>query len=118
MQRRLARLVLPALVLALLVSLAARPVSAEERSTPANPVWLVDIGSFTPTPRPATCYVWIGTDYFSDAAETNRVGFCTVTCDQAKYGRAEPTFTGGGTCTGTSGPYTLLRSYGCPGICP
>jgi hypothetical protein len=29
----------------------------------------------------------------------------------------DPTFTGGGTCTGTSSSYTLRRYYACPGIC-
>jgi hypothetical protein len=68
--------------------------------------------------RAATCNVWIGTDYFSDAALTNRVGFCTVSCFDATHGNATPTFTGGGTCSGSPGPYTLRRNFGCPGICP
>jgi hypothetical protein len=106
------------LVLALLVALAALPAAAAERSTPAHPGWLAGLTDFTPAPRPNTCFVWIGTDYFTDAALTNRVGVCTITCNQAYYGSVEPTFDGGGTCTGTSGPYTLRRSYGCPGICP
>jgi hypothetical protein len=119
MQRRLARLAVPALLLALLVVLAALPASAAEQSTPTHPIWLQGIdGISIPVPRPATCFVWIGTDYFTDPGLTNRVGFCTITCNQAYYGNVEPTFAGGGTCSGTSGPYTLRRSYGCPGICP
>jgi hypothetical protein len=110
MQRCLARLILPALVLASLVSLGSRPASAEEVSTPAHPVWLA---SFT-----QTCTVWIATDYFTDAGETNRVGQCSLTCWDATHGNASATFAGGGTCTGVSGPYTLRRIYACPGICP
>ena len=118
MQRRLAHLVLLTLVVALLVSLGTRPAAAEERFSSAHPAWLNGLTDFTPAPRPNTCFVWIGTDYFSDAAETNRTGWCTVTCFQATHGTADPTFEGGGTCTGTEGPYTLRRSFGCPGICP
>jgi len=115
MQRRL--VVSALLVLAL--ALVALPALAEEHSTPAHPSWLQGLdGISIPTPRPTTCFVWIGTDYFTDAGLTNRVGVCTVTCFQATHGTAEPTFTGGGSCTGTSGPYTLRRSFGCPGICP
>jgi hypothetical protein len=118
MKRHSARFVVPALVLVLLVSLAARQASAAERSTPAHPVWLANVLEFTPAPRPTTCFVWIGTDYYSDGTLTTRVGQCTVTCFQATHGTAEPTFTGGGACTGTSSSFTVRRSFGCPGICP
>lgn len=97
MHRRLAHLVFTLLVLVPLVALA---------STSA------------PAPRFATCTVWTWTDYFSDAAKTNRVGFCSVTCFQATHGTATPTFGGGGTCSGTSGPYTTKLFTACAGICP
>jgi hypothetical protein len=99
MRSRLAYLALVALILVPLVSFAAS-------SHPSRPSSL------------QTCTVWIGTDYFTDAALTNRVGVCTVTCFQATRGIYRPTFGGGGTCTGSPGPYTLRRYYGCPGICP
>lgn len=118
-RRRLARFAVLALLLALLVPSLSRPASAEERSTAAHPAWLEGLdGIGIPTPRPTTCFVWIGTDYYSDPGLTNRVGVCTVTCFQATHGTAEPTFTGGGSCTGSSGPYTVKRTFGCPGICP
>lgn len=98
MHKRLATLALFVLVLIPLIALASS--SAPGPSTNA------------------TCNVWIGTDYFSDAAMTNRVGLCTVSCFDATHGNATPTFTGGGTCSGTSGPYTLRRNFACPGICP
>ena len=99
MHRRLAYLALVALILVPLVSFAAS-------SNPSRPASLY------------TCTVWIGTDYFTDAALTNRVGVCTLNCFQATHGVYTPTFEGGGTCTGSPGPYTLRRYYGCPGICP
>jgi hypothetical protein len=107
----MARLILPALVLALLVPLASRKAAAEELSTPAQPVWLTEL----PIRTQITCSVWIGTDYFTDAAHTTRVGVCTITCSQ--FDIVEPTFTGGGTCSGTSSSFTLRRSYACPGPC-
>jgi hypothetical protein len=99
MHRRLAYLVLVVLVLVPLVSFASS-------SAPFRPS------------RLETCTVWIGTDYFTDAAKTNRVGVCTLNCFQATHGVVTPTFEDGGTCTGAPGPYTLRRYYGCPGICP
>ena len=71
-----------------------------------------------PAPRFATCTVWTWTNYFSDEAKTNRVGYCSVTCFQATHGTADATFTGGGTCSGTSGPYLTKLNTACAGICP
>ena len=111
MQKRMAFVVLPAVVLALLVPLSSRKAAAEELSTPAQPLWLSQLT----TSRTSTCTVWIGTDYFTDAAHTTRIGVCTITC--AQFDHVDPTFADGGTCTGTSSSYTLRRYYGCPGIC-
>lgn len=96
MRRRLAHLVFTLLVLVPLVALASTSV---------------------PAPRSATCNAWTWTDYFSDAAKTNRVGYCSVTCFQATHSLATPTFTGGGACSGSSGPYTTQLFTDCPGIC-
>ncbi|HTQ79605.1 MAG TPA: hypothetical protein VMM92_06390 [Thermoanaerobaculia bacterium] len=115
MHRNLSRLALPALaLLSLLAAFPARPASAEERSTPAHPDWLLGI----PAPHPDTCTVWTRTDYYTDVTHTNHVGACTVTCFQATHGTAEPTFSGGGSCTGSSGTYTVDSSTACPGLCP
>ena len=100
MHRRLAHLVFTLLVLVPLVAFAAT-------SAPSPPA-----------PHYATCTVWTWTDYFSDAAKTNRVGYCSVTCFQATHALADPTFGGGGTCSGTSGPYTTKLFTACAGICP
>lgn len=108
MQKRMAFV---AVVLALLVPLSSRQGAAEALSTPVQPVWLAKLTA----PLRSTCSVWIGTDYFTDAAHTTRTGVCTITCQQ--FDIVDPTFTGGGTCTGTSASYTLRRYYACPGIC-
>jgi hypothetical protein len=110
MQKRMAFVVLPAVVLALLVPLSSRKGAAEELSTPVQPAWLAKLA----LPQ-KSCTVWIGTDYFTDAAHTTRIGVCTITCQQ--FDIVDPTFTGGGTCSGTSSSYTLRRYYACPGIC-
>lgn len=90
MLKRLARLALPVVVLALAVTVSSKPALS-------------------------TCTVWTGTNYYSDATLTTRVGVCTITC--AQFDIKEPTFTGGGTCIGVSSAYTVRLYYGCPGIC-
>jgi hypothetical protein len=90
MLKRFARLALPVVVLALAVTASSRPALS-------------------------TCTVWQGTNYYSDATLTTRVGQCTITC--AQFDIKEPTFTGGGTCWGVSSSYTVRTYYGCPGIC-
>lgn len=99
MHRRLVVLALVVLILVPLVSFAAG--SAPARSS-----------SFY------TCTAWTGTNYYSDAAKTVGVGFCSLNCFQATHGILEPTFEGGGSCTGTPGPYSTRRYYACPGMCP
>jgi hypothetical protein len=93
MLKRLARLALPLIVLAVAVMVSAS----------------------SPRPAYAICYIWQGTNYYSDAAHTTRVGQCTITC--AQFDLKEPTFTGGGTCWGVPSSYEVHTSYGCPGIC-
>jgi hypothetical protein len=115
MQRRKACLVLAAVALTLVLPLSApKATAAGFTAEPAPPDWLVGT---TPKPRPMTCYIWQGTRYFSDASLTTQIGLCTITCNQAMYGTVEPTFSGGGTCTGSPSDFTVRTSYGCPGIC-
>lgn len=111
MQRRMARFALLAVILTLLVPLSSHPAAAAELSTPEQPVWLAKLTST----KGFTCSEWIGTDYFSDASHTTRVGVCTITCSQ--FDAELPTFTDGGTCTGVSSSFTLRRYYACPGMC-
>ena len=117
MQRCQARLVLAAVALTLLLQLTSRKAAAVEflPAPPAGPSWLYGT---SPEAQPTTCYVWQGTVNYSDAAHTNWTGLCTITCNQAYYGNVYPTFTDGGTCTGSPGAYTVRQNYGCPGICP
>lgn len=116
MQRRKAGLVLAAVALTLVLPLFASKAAAEDFTVaePAQPDWLVGT---TPKPRPMTCFIWQGTRYFSDATLTTQIGLCTITCNQAMHGTEEPTFSGGGTCTGSPSDFTTRLSYGCPGIC-
>jgi hypothetical protein len=82
----------------------------------------------TPTPEPAHlnfnapsstsltgCHglAWVGTIYYSDPGETHAVGSCSITCKQYVNG-ASPVFGGGGTCSGTSGPYEFHGDMDCP----
>jgi hypothetical protein len=112
MHRRKARFVLPAVALALLIPLWK--AAAEELPAPVELTW--PAGSPPAhTPAAQTCSMWVGTDYFTDAAHTTRVGVCTLTCSQANW--LEPTFSGGGSCTGSSSSFTLRRFFACPGPC-
>jgi hypothetical protein len=56
---------------------------------------------------------WVGTIYYSDPARTEEVGSCAITCRQF-VDDDFPTFGGGGTCSGTSGPYELMGFNCCP----
>ena len=78
---------------------------------------MVFLAVLTLHPAPAKAcqgLAWTGTYYFSDAAKTNVVGACSITCQQFVTGSADPTFTGGGSCSGVPGPYTTLTVRTCP----
>ncbi len=111
MKRSMARFALLA-VAALLIPLSSQRAVAEQSFTPADPVWLAGLRTVQPK---ITCTVWIGTDYFTDASHATRVGVCTITCSQ--FDLVEPTFSGGGTCSGSSSSFTLRRFFACPGPC-
>jgi hypothetical protein len=64
----------------------------------------------------SACTAWVETSYFSNASETTQVGRCTITCHQFDTGDAEPTFSYGGTCTGSSSAYYSQYFTACP--CP
>jgi hypothetical protein len=63
-----------------------------------------------------TCTAQLRTAYYSDAAHTNQVGLCRITCTQWDLGSEEPVFGGGGVCTGTESAYTVPLYSPCP--CP
>jgi hypothetical protein len=67
-------------------------------------------------PGGCTQLVQLGTLYFSDAAETNWVGQCTITCAQFVRGTGEPFPGQGGTCQGnTSTSYQAPLIGACHG---
>ena len=62
------------------------------------------------------CSAWTHTLYFSSADHTTSVGSCFITCRQYDLGSADPTFTGGGTCSGMSSDFPVDNFTPCP--CP
>jgi hypothetical protein len=56
---------------------------------------------------------WTGTIYYSDPQKTHAVGSCSISCREYVNGDA-PTFTGGGHCSGVSGPYEFFGDTDCP----
>jgi hypothetical protein len=80
------------------------PLLAESATAP---IWLAN-----PAPL-LTCNAWVVTNYWSDASHTTKVGQCSITCNQYTQVTATPTFTGGGTCTGVSSPYTNQLTSPC-----
>jgi hypothetical protein len=78
---------------------------------------MVFLALFTLAPQPVKAcqgLAWTGTYYFSDAAKTHVVGACSINCRQFVTGSATPTFTGGGSCSGVSGPYETYTVSTCP----
>lgn len=73
-------------------------VSSVPAAPTAAPLWKADGILY--------CNAWVVTNYWSDASHTTKVGQCSITCTQYTQVTAYPTFTGGGTCTGVSSPYT------------
>lgn len=88
---------------------APPPASLHDGLTPS----LFLSARFTPN---SACSAWVETSYYTTASHGTLVGRCTITCHQFDTGDAQPTFTGGGTCTGHSSSFPVDFFTSCP--CP
>lgn len=97
-----------AIALALTLSAAALAPPATSNGVTAS----------TRSSSSSTCqdaWDWVATIYYSDAAKTQEVGSCSITCRQF-VDDDYPVFGGGGTCSGTSGPY-MTEGFTMCGAC-
>lgn len=62
-----------------------------------------------------TQQVWTGTLFYADAAETQLIGECSITCSQWVQGVASPEPGEGGSCQGTTSGFQAVVISTCTG---
>ncbi|HVR11946.1 MAG TPA: hypothetical protein VMW75_28145 [Thermoanaerobaculia bacterium] len=100
-----------AAILAALALLAALPAFAGELCPVSTPLpALLSVHS------DGACSAWIETNYYNNINHTTLIGQCTITCRQWDMGNVDPTFGGGGKCSGSPSDFGVDEFFLCP--CP